>query len=414
MQPAKLPPKPYDFQARALLQLEDKIRAGSKAPCLVSPTGSGKTVMAAHAMQSPRFPVVRCISHRVSINEQNASLLCPTWTPQALEDGLPEGFGKPDLVIWEECHHSEAPTFQLVRKRFPNAVLLGLTATPQRSDGLALSLFDDMVVAAHYSELLLNRTIVPAQVDVPSTFYEDQTADLALAYLDTREPHSRALIFCTSVEEADDVAKRLKRVQAYHSQRPAKENKAALTGFRQGTLDALTTVDALSEGIDVPEADLLILGQRCENVSTYLQRCGRVLRAAAGKRRARVVDCMGASLRHGSPTEDRVYSITGTGIQRRGGGTAWDYDREYTGPKELKPYRAKFRTLYGWTNPTDDDKRRQLGWLRAHAAQRGYTEDVARACFEQLFGEAPPDPQRRSAPPSSRVVSSRANGKAEG
>lgn len=389
MLPATPPPNPYPFQARCLAELERKLDAGFKAPVIVSPTGSGKTVMAAHAMAAPRFTSVRCISHRVSINDQNRELLCPTFTPQAFSDGLPEGFGKPDLVIWEEAHHSEAPTFKAIRKRFPQAVLLGLTATPQRSDGLALDLFDCMVVAAHYSELLLNKTIVPCEVLIPESFYEDQEPDLALAYLDSRELHSRALIFCKSIEDADATAKRLKRVQAYHCGRSPKENKAALTAFKAGTLEALTTVDSLSEGVDVPEADLLVLGQQCHNAGTFLQRCGRILRAAKGKRRARLIDCVGASLRHGSPTEDRVYNISGTGIQRRGGHQSWDYEREYTGRAELKPYRAKFRTLYGWTNPTEDDKRRQLGFLRQQAAQHGYGEDVAARCFHALFGRPP-------------------------
>lgn len=406
MIPAKLPPKPYPFQARAIPQVLAKFDSGVKALVLVSPTGSGKTVMAAHVMMAlnraneQRFPKVNCISHRLSINEQNEALLCPTFTPQEFYDGKPEKFGTPDLVIWEECHHSEAPTFKLARKRFPNALMLGLTATPQRSDGLALDLFEDMVVAAHNSELLLNKTIVPCQVDVPESFYEDQTPDLAMAYLDYREAHNRALIFCPSIEEAESTAKRLKRVQPYHCHRGRKANAAALTAFKNGTLDALTTVDALGEGIDVPQADLLVLGRRCENISTWLQYCGRILRRFEGKRKSRVLDCVGASLRHGSPTEDLVYSITGTGIQRRGG-QGQSYEREYAGRGELKPYRAKFRTLFGWQDATPEDKRRQLGWLRQHAATRGYTEDVALACFEALFGDEPA-PTSRTAPKSSK------------
>lgn len=390
MMPVRPPPPPYPFQQRALAELHRNFfDRDIKSQVLVSPTGSGKTVMAAWAMQDPRFETVRCISHRVSINEQNERILCPTYTPQSLADGLPQSFGSPDLVIWEECHHSEAPTFKAVRKRFPRARMLGLTATPQRSDGLALDLFDEMVVAAHYSELLMSGTIVPCQVDVPEVFHEDKTPDLALAYLDARESGDRALFFCRSIEEADDVARRLKRVQAYHCGKSNKWNRQVLDAFRAGKLDGLTTVDALGEGIDVPQANLLLLGQVCHNVSAYLQRCGRILRAAEGKRRARVIDCSGASLRHGSPTEDRIYSIRGTGIQRRGGHQSWEYDREPGERKELAPYRAKFRTLYGWKNATDDDKRRQLGWLRQHAARAGYGEEVAQMCFETLFGEAP-------------------------
>jgi superfamily II DNA or RNA helicase len=395
MMPRRYPPPPYPFQSRALAALQRNFDAGVKSQVLVSPTGSGKTVMAAWAMQAERFggasdTGVVCISHRVSLNDQNAEILCPTFTPQSLLHGVPGDFGKPKLVIWEECHHSEAPSFKTVRQWFPKALMLGLTATPQRSDGLALDLFDEMVVAAHYSELLMNHVIVPCEVLVPEAFYEDQSPDLAKAYLDVREPTDRALFFCKSIDEADDVARRLKRVQAYHCGKPAKWNRQVLEAFRRGTLDALTTVDALGEGIDVPEANLLMLGRQCHNVSTYLQYCGRVLRSKPGKTKARVVDCVGAALRHGSPTEDRTYSIRGTGIQRRGGsGTSWDYDRALTERKEILPYHAKFRVLYGWQNATAADKQRQMGWLRQHAARAGYSEEVAAVCFETLFGQAP-------------------------
>ncbi len=409
MMPVRPPPPPYPFQSRALAEVHrNYFERDITSQVLVSPTGSGKTVMAAWAMQHPAFTQVVCVSHRVSLNEQNQEILCPTFTPQALAHGLPKGFGKPDLVIWEECHHSEAPTFKGIRKRFPGAYMLGLTATPQRSDGLALDLFDEMVVAAHYSELLMNKTIVPCEVFVPEVFHEDQSPDLAKAYLDVRDPHDRALFFCKSIEEADDVARRLKRVQAYHCGKSHRWNKQVLDAFRAGTLDGLTTVDALGEGIDVPEANLLLLGRMCHNVSTYLQYCGRVLRAAPGKRRARLIDCVGAALRHGSPTEDRIYSIHGTGIQRRGGHNSWDYDRDAGERKDVKPYHAKFRVLYGWQNATDEDKQRQLGWLRQHAARAGYSEDVAALCFETLFGEAPALGTSPTSASSTRAPSTRA------
>ncbi len=408
MTPAKSPPPAYPFQARAVKQVLHKFFVeGLRSQALVSPTGSGKTVMGAHVMSDERFKVVRCISHRLSLNDQNRNILCPTFTPQSLLEGKPEGFGNPDLVIWDECHRSEAPTFKTVTKWFPKAMHLGLTPTPQRSDGNALTLYQDMTVAAHYSELLLNKTIVPCEVVIPEAFYDDQEPDLISAYLDNREKDSHAFIFCKSIEDADRIAKLLKRAQPYHCGKSQKHNREALDAFKAGVLDVLTTVDALGEGIDVPMADLLILGRRCENVSTYLNYCGRIMRAAAGKRRGKVVDCVGASVRHGSPTEDRIYSIDGTGIQRRGGHNSWDYEREYSDAKELRPYKAKWKVLYGWTNPTPDDKRRQLGWLRQHAARNGYTEEVAAQCFHALFGDEP-------APKSSRAAaSSKANGKWE-
>jgi superfamily II DNA or RNA helicase len=411
MKAASPPPSPYKFQLSALARLETKFfDENVQNVVLVSPTGSGKTVMAAHAMQDPRFERVRCISHRVSINDQNRTLLCPTYTPQSLKNGLPEDFGKPDLVIWEECHHSEAPTFKAIRKKFPKAKMLGLTATPQRADGLALDLFDDLVVAAHYSELLLNKTIVPCQVEIPTAFYDDREPDLVKAFLRYREPSTRALFFCRSIEQAEDTASRLKRVQPFHCGKTSKWNREVLAAFKAGQLEGLTTVDALGEGIDVPDANLLVLGRKCDNVSTYLQYCGRVMRAAERKDFARIIDCVGASIRHGSPTEDREYTITGAGIQRRGGGgdpNAWE--REAGDRQELRPYDADFRTLYGWKNATDSDKRRQLGWLRQIAGRHGYTESVAEQCFVALFDHAPtPDSKRPSAaPPSAAAPSTR-------
>jgi helicase-like protein len=91
----------------------------------------------------------------------------------------------------------------------------------------------------------------------------------------------------------------------------------AFEAFDRGELDVLASPMALSEGFDSPRAAVCILDRSCAHVGVYLQTAGRVLRPHPSKTGATpglLLDLRGASARHGSPTDDRVYSLDGTPI----------------------------------------------------------------------------------------------------
>lgn len=384
------------FQPRTIKAVDKAWADGHRSVVLVSPPGSGKTEMAKRIATRDWAPDdVAFVSHTRAI-KRNAAVRVgvASYTVQELlsSGGFPRG-KRPKFIIWDECHHSAGDKWGTVLDMAKGAWVLGLTATPQRFDGKALDRFDHMVVAAHYSELLMAGTIVPWRVLEPGVYKRDGEPDPVQAYMRFGQG-TKAIFYCKSIAQADDCAPRLRelgvKAEAWHSHSAHRDE--ILSAFERGALRCIVTVDALSEGFDVPDSNCVVLASKCLHVGTYLQKTGRGGRRKAGKTHSLLLDLSGANARHGSPTEDRVYSIKGSGIQRSPTPPiVWDYDRKVLDQRErqrkdLDPYDADLVVAYDWQAPSKQDKRRQLGWLREFAGRRGWGEDVAKAAFEQLFG----------------------------
>ena len=193
------------YQTHALDAVRAAFNAGRRAPILVSPTGSGKTVMASSVISgaTAKGRRVLFLAHRFELVEQAAmklasygithAVVAPTasqrqimvrqfrelgrsyvdaralvsvGTVQTQSRRLEKVIAPPDLIIMDECHLSIAPSYLAVVEAFPRARLLGLTATPTRLDGKGLGrdaggLYDDMVVLCQPSMLLDQGFLVP-------------------------------------------------------------------------------------------------------------------------------------------------------------------------------------------------------------------------------------------------------------
>lgn len=387
-------PPAYGFQKKAAERVCKFLAQGANT-CLVSPTGSGKTVIAGTVLSRMAIELAKkelgikamAVSHSNPLRDQLEERLCPSYTVQGLLSGNRPDW-KPDVIVWDECHHSEGDYWVTLRKLYPKALLLGLTPTPQRSDGRALGLFDEMVIAAHYSELIHEGIIVPCKVSGPRAIHTDKRPDPVQAYVDKGEG-KKALFFLPDIASANDVAQQLQKrkinAAAYHSHLGKTARKEMFAKFRTSELQVIVTCFALSEGIDVPDAEVGVLGQQCHGVSQYLNTVGRILRSAPGKKFAHLIDLTGARLRHGNPTIDRDYSLYGAGIYKKLEDTE-EREHEYSGREEVPSYKAEIVVWDDWKWPTQDDKRRQMSWLRQQAAQHGYGEEAASAAFKVLFG----------------------------
>jgi hypothetical protein len=159
-------------------------------------------------------------------------------------------------------------------------------------------------------------------------------ASPAAAYL-ARAKGKRGFVFTSTVEHAQRVADELTAgghpAHVIHGQTPGPLRAALLEAFREQDtaplralgLDgaaplALCNVGTLTEGVDVPAAEVCVLALRIAHSADYLQRVGRVLRASPGKMTATILDLHGNVMRHGLPEADRDYSLEGKAIQLRG------------------------------------------------------------------------------------------------
>lgn len=359
-------------------------------------------------------------------------------------------------VLVHNCHHYVLDNYwSSFLERYPRTPRAGFTATPQRSDGRPLGdMFTDLIVGAQYSELIDQGFIVPAKVFQPARGYNvSKRFALALDPIEALARYGRgqAFGFAPSVKLAREYAARSDRYASIDGKVPKSERRRIIDAFRAGSLDVLWNYNVLTEGVDIPSAETVILGRAFSHVSAYMQAVGRVLRSAEGKEYAIVIDLGGVTHIHGFPTDDRVYSLDGDGIRKtdvqllrncpKCGCTlpavqmlcdecGYEFktrdpripqcfslelqeamagtrtvesakEAEYNelraiqkrGRKSLrwlaKEYKKRFQCKPAFSDVTRDEKHREHALMRAEAMRRGYRLGWVSHQFHALFGHYP-------------------------
>jgi len=336
------PLRPYQTAAAASVQAA---WSESRRVLLVLPTGGGKTRTACAIARAELVNGGRVLwlAHRRELLAQAASALrqagltdlaivSPQHAPDpwarvqvaSIETLLSRG-QRPaaSLIVYDEAHHAVAYTYRTLLADYPDARVLGLTATPQRGDGRPLGdLFERLVVGARYPELVEAGHLVPCRVFRPPEYLG---SDLARAPLDAWRQLEEAglagpcFAFARSVEEARAQAKAFSAAgipsRAVTGECGNVRREDAIAAFRDGNVRVLWNVFVLTEGVDVPAASTILLARGCSAAGTYLQIVGRALRPAPGKSSAVLVDLPGVSWIHGLPTADREYALDGRPIR---------------------------------------------------------------------------------------------------
>lgn len=330
------------YQQRAIDGLRASYASGKRAPCLVLPTGAGKTVVAASIIHSAvgRGKRVLFLAHRAELLEQSVSKLENAGVTDVRLIRAEHDIGNPlapvtvasvqtltkwgdrmpkaDLVVFDECHHVIARTWASIADYYSAAHLLGMTATPQRGDGKPLGdIFDALVVGSTVKELTALEHLVPCRVWAPTT--ELDTAQLAMGAADAYAKHGngqRAVLFCSTVDHARLVADEMNaagvRCEVVHGS--GGDRSGALRRFRDGETRTIANVHVLTEGWDDPGVAVCMLLRKPQHAGTFLQMVGRVLRPAPGKTTATLIDLCGSVLEHGTPEAEREFALDGKGI----------------------------------------------------------------------------------------------------
>lgn len=404
------------YQSRTVADVEVAWTDGARSVLVVAATGSGKTEIGAALVGSRRTlwvahqrELVKQAAKRLRERIGSVGIIMPGEheTPSArIQCGTVQTLVARgvvldvDLVVLDEAHHYLAEHWRALLDAFPNAKLLGLTATPERKDGEPLGdIFEQLVVAAKYSELLAGGWLVPARVlQPPKNLGNDLAIDPVTAWAEHSEG-SRAFSFHPLVEIAEHWAKQFRdhgvNAQTIHAETPTRDRDQALTDFRAGRVLVIPNVNTMTEGIDVPEARAVLLGRAFGHVGAYLQAVGRVLRPAEDKPDAIVIDLTGATIRHGMPDQDRVYSLKGRAISggsNNGGGGPGDLTQEIlgTGLRVAKPGAPERTAQPVKLHPIPESVRRDefkrlLGLARQHRMRDGF----AAAKYREKFGEWP-------------------------
>lgn len=235
----------------------------------------------------------------------------------------PERF---DVVVVDEFHHAGAATYRAVLDHLAPRELLGLTATPERTDGVDVRAFfdgrtayelrvwdalaDDLLVPFHYfgvaDDVDLDRVTWRRgggyDIDELSRLYTGNDARTAkvLAALRDLVPdpdRMRAIGFCVSVEHARYMAARFTAAGlpsvAVSGSTPDAERADALRRLRDRSVRCVFAVDLFNEGVDVPEVDTLLMLRPTQSATLFLQQLGRGLRRAPDKAVLTVLDFIG-------------------------------------------------------------------------------------------------------------------------
>ncbi|MBP3037455.1 DUF3427 domain-containing protein [Arthrobacter sp. zg-ZUI100] len=257
----------------------------------------------------------------------------------------PEEF---DVVVIDEFHHAEAPTYRRIMERLEPGELLGLTATPERGDGInvadaffdgrvasELRLWDaleaNLLVPFHYfgvaddvdlSQLEWKRgNYDAAQL---SNVYTGNDARAAKIIAETRRTVTsvedmRALGFCVSVQHAKYMAEVFNKAgipsATVSGETPEPDREAALRRLRDGELNCIFAVDVFNEGLDLPEVDTILMLRPTQSSTIFLQQLGRGLRRAKDKAVLTVLDFIGQQRRE-FRFDNKLHAITG--LRRKG------------------------------------------------------------------------------------------------
>lgn len=333
------------YQRRTVTKVVSLQSQGMFSVLVVSPPGSGKTEMAMNIVDD-RTAI--WVTHTRELCIQAYDRLCARFgssavsavmagrgeTPGArVHVGTVQSFLKCGKVfpnvgvaILDEAHHYVADEWSAVRELYTGlrggiqkVREVGLTATPERADGRPLGdIFQELVVAASYSELLKSGHIVPVRVFAPET---DLGSDYARHPVDAWADYSEdslTFAFFPRVHiarmYANEWVSRDVTADVIVGESPVGERGASMHDFKSGKCRILSTVNTMTEGVNVEEARAALLAKSFDFIGGYLQATGRVLRPSVGKKDSIIIDLTGASIRHGSPTQDREYSLTGRAI----------------------------------------------------------------------------------------------------
>lgn len=358
------------YQSDGVESARRTIRRGIRRIMLVAPTGSGKTCVAALIIGGAvsRGTHTLFFAHRREILNQTVAKLEDAGVP-------PEQIGviapnhprrnpvalvqvastqtlafraKPraGLVFADEAHHATSATNTKILAAYPDAVHVGLTATPCRLDGKGFrDFYDELIIIATPSELIRQGHLVEPRVfSHPSrpnlkgvrTRAGDYDSGELATLMDQRailgnivehwQRHAaglRTIAFAVNIEHSKHITEAFNQacVPAEHldGSTPAAERDAILGRLRSGKTLVVSNVDVLTEGTDIPAAKCAIAARPTKSLGLHIQILGRVLRPYPENPslRAVILDHAGNCQEHGLPHEDRDWTLDGKNKRRK-------------------------------------------------------------------------------------------------
>ncbi len=309
-----------------------------KRPIAVLPCGAGKTfiftfIARQHVLQGGK---VHFYVHRRELLDQTYDTFKEANIPtdniyiQTIQTRKKPPF-EPTMIIFDEAHHAVSATWKRIIDNNPDAYIIGLTATPKRTDGQSLGqVFDTIIEGVDADWLIDNNYLAPYDYYAPvlSTLsrhdiYIERGRDYdgvavgdvmlrSKIYGDVKkylDPNRKTIIYSPSIafsESLTDLG-----VVHLDGNTPDKERRQIISDFKSGKIMWLSNVDLLGEGFDVPDCEVVILLRPTKSTVLFIQQTMRALRYKKGKQ-ATIYDLVGNVYTHGMPTDYNNWVMEGS------------------------------------------------------------------------------------------------------
>ena len=345
--------RPYqaNLAARAL-----QVLSKSGSVLIQLETGAGKTHIAAEMCRNWASKKLRVwfIAHRREILDQAAKVFSSARVANgagaevqfkmvAAAAKRSNGNPAPDVLIFDECHHTPAKTWAGIIEAYPNALRLGLTATPGRLDGASLAeYFAEIIPGPAARDLRAQgflagyQYFAPAVPDLSSVKVRQSEYDrgslteimtgaaIVGDVVDHYRRHAdgkRAILFAVSTSASRDMAERfnLAGIKARHLDAEVSEEDrvATIEAFRRGEFQVLCNVELFTEGFDLPAIDAVILLRPTRSLGLFRQMIGRGSRLTSLKARTIILDHAALVAEHGLPDEEYEWTLDGKPPRRK-------------------------------------------------------------------------------------------------
>lgn len=355
--------KPRPYQSQAVSSVMNSYYRGQKKMLLHLPTGAGKTVIATLIMEKfleiPSAGRVLFLAHRKEIVDQTAEKIAfhlgsnlvsieqgrrrsedtkiVVASVQSLIKRLdsfsPEEYG---LIICDECHHIYAKTWtETVSffQRLSDTALIGMSATPKRTDGReSVDVFGETVFSITLDKLQDLGFLAPidyytaeARIDLSriglrqgdfqakglsEVMNSKEVLELTLKAWWEKGRTKKTIAFCASLAHADSLTQMFQSydIPAAIISGYSKDRDAILDRFRSGEIRVITNYGVLTEGFDDPSIECVLLARPTTSPLVYHQCLGRGLRTHADKKSCIVIDIIDRSTRQ---LQYNVFEATG-------------------------------------------------------------------------------------------------------
>jgi len=360
-----------EYQKAAIHETRKAISEGKRSIMIQSPTGSGKGVILSHIINSAndKGKTVLFLVHRSEILYQVSAYMDKYGiTHGIIKAGEEANYTHPvqlasfqtihrrmkffeekfDILVIDEAHHATANTYLEVIEAFRKHIILGFSATPTRKNGMGLgNLFDKLIQVATIQYLVDNnflapvRYYAPVQLDLSGVklqagdYNEKQLAPVMLKeglingiveYWFKYGEGRKTVVFATGVAHSVAIKEKFEAagIVAEHldGNTPHELRTDIISHFKKGDIQVIVNCQILTEGVDVPDIDCVILARPTKSLPMYMQMLGRGMRVFDGKTDMILLDHAGCVYEHGF-----VHEIT-----------EWELDetKQTENPKEKK------------------------------------------------------------------------------